>query len=299
MNEFRFTAEIKERTDEIAKKEALKIDPKNGTSIGFLQYYVIASWEVVKRKKQEAEEKINANNETYAPKVAEEYNAPIIAELNEAVKAIKENVRNHVNGKIDAREQRINTTRNMPIRDSQMKLLQTIRMLTDMNADIAENDWKTWAEQFAGHYLEEKVFASLAKTRDITILPSFDPVKSTENLETFRQMANYTIDRLENAEDNITALSFLNVSQTSPLGELIQQIDSDIASIIPAERLTVLKRLKDAKKNAYDADDIALSVRIERFIDKNADKLASPEEINESLYAEAEDFITQGMSAKR
>ena len=56
---------------------------------------------------------------------------------------------------------------------------------------------------------------------------------------------------------------------------------------------------KDAKENAYNKDNVMLAVKIGSFIDKYADELATPEELKESRYAEAEEFIQRGMAAKK
>lgn len=292
------TFPLKKRMDEISKSAAMEIDPKNGSTVAFLQFYVKAGEEEVKKLKRAAEDKKSANNEMYAHKVAQERNQPIDAELNEAIKAIKENVRNHVNSKLDARVKQIRTFEVLPMRESRKELLHTITELLNMGYNPSEHEWNLWGEQFAGNALEEKYFETLAETKDITIITSFDAEKSIERLELFRQMANIAINNLEN-DDNLTAASFLKISKDSPIGKLIEEIDSDISSIIPAERLTLLQRLKAAKEHAYDKDNVQLSVKIGSFIDKNIDRLASPAEVNEALYAEAEQFISQGMTATR
>ena len=299
MNELQFATDLNKRMVEISKENASRIDPKSGTSIAFLQYYAIAGWEEVKKTVQEAEVKIKANNERYAPRVAQEMNLPIITERDEKISSIEKNVNGHINSKIDERIKRIAETEILPMRQSRKELLQTIKTLLDFGYSPSEREWKVWGEQFAGNNLEEKVFTALAKTKDITILPSTDSEKSIEKLEAFRQMANTATKDLKNADGSIVALSFLKIAPNSPLGKLIEDIDTDMASIIPAEKLTVLKRLKDAKQNAFDKNNVTLSVKIGSFIDRNIDRLATPQEITESLYAEAEQYINQGMTAKK
>jgi len=294
----RLTLDINKRATERAKAEASEINPKSGTSTRFYQYFVIEGREAIRRLQEEAEPKITANNERFVKKVADVENAPIKAELNDKIKVIKDYVRNKVNSGIDARIQRINASRSIPVRTDSLKLLQTIQMLVDMGADISETDWKMWTEKFAGHYLEEKVFAGLAKKKGIDILPASNPERSIENLETFRDMANHTIERLDNPDGSLYALSFVSLTNKG-LNELMEQIDSDLASIIPADKLTVLQRLKDAKEHAYNKDNVELSVKIGSFINRNIDKLATPEEMQESLYAEAEEFIQKGMAAEK
>ena len=298
-NDFRFTSDLLNRARELSKAEASEINPKKGTSISFQKFYIKAGQSLIKKLQQETEPKINANNERFVKKVADAENAPIKAELNEAIGKIKDNVRNTVNKNIDARIQQINLSRKVPVRTESLKLLQTIKMLVDIGAEISKSDWGTWSELFAGHYLEEKVFAGLAKGKGIDIIPAADPEKSIERLESFREMANQTIDHLDDSDASIVSLSFLSENPNAPIAKLINEIDSDLASIIPAEKLTVLQRLKDAKENAYKKDNVMLSVKIGSFIDKNMDKLATPEELNESLYAEAEQYIQKGMSAKK
>lgn len=294
-----FKFDIYKDAKEISKAKASAIDPKTGTTTRFLQYFVIAGVDAIKKLKAEKEPVIKANSERLAKKYADEANAPIFAELNDSIKAIKDSVRTHFNKGIDAREEQNNRSRIMPIRKNSMELLQTIRMMIDLDVDIPEANWKLWGEQFAGYPTEELVFTGLAKRKDIDIIPSSNPDRSHEQLETLRKMGNIAIDYLDHPEDSVTALSFLNDNPNSPLAKLMCEIDSDLASIIPAEKLTVLQRLKDAKEHAYNNDDVRLSVKIGSFIDRNIDKLATPEEINEALFAEAEDMIRQGMTAKK
>ena len=294
----KLTLDIRSITDKKSKEDALKIDPKFGTSASFIRNFVISGATAIDKLKADKEPEIKSNSERLSKKYADEANAPIIAELNEGISAVKNKVRTQVNQSIDKRIQQINYSRIIPIRENSWKLLRTIEALINMDADISESDWKLWAEQFAGHHLEERYFATLAGRRNITVLISSDPEKSIERLETLRDMANKTIDHLDDHRNSVVALSFLK-SGNSALTKLMDEIDSDMVSIVPAEKITLLQRLKDAKENAYNKDDVALSVKIGSFIDRNMDKLATPEEINENLFQQAEDFITQGMSAKR
>ena len=137
MNEFKFASELLKRSQELSKAEASTITPKAGTSVLFNKFFCKAGSEEIKRLQSEAETKISANKERYSEKVAGELNLPIITELNESIQAIKNTVRSRVNENIDARVQRINETRSIPVRDSRMKMFQTIKMLLDLNADIS------------------------------------------------------------------------------------------------------------------------------------------------------------------
>lgn len=299
MDNFKFATELKARTDARAKAEASKIKPKMGTSVRFQKYSIEASRDIVTKLKEEALPKISANNERFAKKFADVENAPIQNELDANIKAIKENVRNRFNNNIDARIAQNNKARIAPIRQSSKELLQTIDMLIKTDADIKEDDWKAWGEQFAGHYLEEIAYAGYAKQKGIDVIPSSNPDKSNERLESFRKIGNIAIDFLDHPEDSIMAQSFFSENPDSPVSKLMEEIDSDLATIIPAEKITVLQRLKDAKENAYNKNNVMLAVKIGSFIRDNMDKLATPEEISETLFAEAEEFIEKGMSAEK
>ena len=295
-SEFRFSTELLERSREIMKENAKQIKPKAGTTVATNRYLILAGKDLLKRYQAETNEKISANNERYSVKTAGELNEPIKAELQNNIKLLKDTVRKSVNGNLDARLKRIDETRVIPIRSEAMGKIQTFKMLIDLGAKIPQRDWELLGEYCAGHYLEEKAFIALAKSQDVHIIASTNLDKSAERIEAFREMANKAIDNLDNPNDSLTSFAFFN-EQNEALNALMDEIDTDVSTLIPAERLTVLQRLKDAKEHAYNKDDIKLSVRIGMFIDRNMEKLATPEELNDALYSEAEDFINQGMSA--
>ena len=295
-NNLSFFAELKERADEIRKALAAETKPKAGSTIATNRYLILSGKEKVKSLQKEAEQKIADNKERYSSKVAEELNAPIKADLSNAITAVKDTVRNIVNGNLDARIKRIDETRVTPIRSEVMEKIQAFKMLIDLGAKIPERDWALFSEQVVGHYLEEKAFIALAKSQKITILPSVNLDKSVERIEQFREMANIAINCLDKTDDSIASFAFFHKNNTA-LESLIDEIDSDVSTIIPAERRTVLQRLKDAQEHARNKDDYSLSAKIGLFIDRNMERLATPEELTDSLFSEAEDFIKQGMSA--
>lgn len=295
-NEFSFSTELLERSREIMRENARQIKPKVGTAVASNQFICIAGKEKINRLKKEASEKTSANNERYSVKTAKELNAPIEAELQNGIQVTKDTVRKLVNDNLDARIKRIDETRVIPIRSEAMGKIQTFKMLIDMGAEIPQRDWELLMEHCAGHYLEEKAVIALAKSKDILIIPSTDLDKSAERIETFREMANKAIDKLDNPDDSLASFAFFN-ERNEALNTLMDEIDTDVSSMIPAERLTVLQRLKDAQEHARNKDDYSLSAKIGIFIDRNMERLATPEELNDALYSEAEDFIKQGMSA--
>ena len=112
-------------------------------------------------------------------------------------------------------------------------------------------------------------------------------------------MINNSIPHIGEDNPSLMLLSLLSENPNSPIAQLISDIDSDIATIIPAERRTVLKRLKEAEKNAYDTDNLILYTRIKGCIERNLNELSTPEELKDALYEQAEDFISKGMNAKK
>jgi len=298
MNGLDITTELRKNSAELAKSHALKIKPKIGTTASSVWYFAKSGLAMVKGIINETNQQIKANEERYSKKVAYEMNSPIIEERNRKIKAVKDAVKNNTNDKVDARKKQNADSRKMLIRDSSWKLLQQIQMLIGIDAEISADDWKSWGEVFAGHYNEERAYAALAKTKDIIIIPVSSPIDMDENLENLRAMANRAADHMDKLDDDILSLSFFTDNPDSPVQKLIETIDNDIGSIIPAEHMTVLKRLKEAQKTAFDRDNVTLSNEINRFINRNLDRLATPEEINESLYAEAEEYINKGMTAK-
>lgn len=296
MSTMESAAERKELMVKEIKTEASKINPKAGSTVSTNKYIIVVGKERIKSLQKEAEQKISDNNERYSSKVAQELNAPIKADLSKAITAVKDTVRKIVNSNLDAREKRIDETRVTPIPNEVMERIQTFRMLIDLGAKIPERDWTLLGEQVAGHYLAEKAYIALAKSQDITVIPTVDLDKSVERIEQFREMANNAIDNLDKPDANLTAFAFFS-DKNKALESLIDEIDSDVSTIIPAKRRTVLERLKDAQEHARNKDDYSLSAKIGIFIDRNMERLATPEELTDALYSEAEDFIKQGMSA--
>ncbi len=296
MSTMESAAERKELMVKEIKTEASKINPKAGSTVSTNKYIIVIGKERIKSLQKEAEQKMSDNNERYSSKVAQELNAPIKADLSKEITTVKNIARKAVNSNLDAREKRIDETRVTPIPNEVMERIQTFRMLIDLGAKIPERDWTLLGEQVAGHYLAEKAYIALAKSQDITVIPTVDLDKSVERIEQFREMANNAIDNLDNPDANLTAFAFFS-DKNEALDSLIDEIDSDVSTIIPAKRRTVLERLKDAKEHARNKDDYSLSAKIGLFIDRNMERLAEPQELTDALYSEAEDFIKQGMSA--
>lgn len=292
-----FAAEIRERAREIDKAKASDIAPKSETTFGFLHSYVVAGRNMISGFKAEKERVIKENNETYAKKVADEKNAPLIAELKDDIQKIKDLIRTRLNNTIDARINKINSSRKLPLKEESKALIEKIKLMLDSGVVPTEQDWKSWVEVVAGDTDGERIFAALASKNGVDVLPSSDREKTIEDCEAFRQMGNIAIDYIDHPNDNITAMAFFKPGDA--FMELMESLDSNPEFIIPAERLTILQRLTEARENAWKKDNVKLYVAIGRFIDDNKEALATPEELKEALYAEAESFVQQGMTAKK
>ena len=292
------TIELLAKSKELQKQRASEITSKAGTSIDSARYRAIAGLNMVEGLQNNATQKCNENNERYSVKVANELNAPIKAELSDAIKKIKDICSQHINNVVDSHIQQLNTFKMIPLTAKMRDQFETLKMLMEYGK-VSADDIKLWNNEFVGHYQAEQLFSAMAEKHGFDVIPSIDSETSRERLEQFRSMALNAISHFDNPNDNILSMSFFSDNPNSPIAQLISDIDSDIAVIIPAERRTVVDRLKEAEKNALETDNVMLSAKIRSFRERNLNELSTPEELKDSLYEQAEEFITRGMSAKK
>ena len=296
---YKLTEQMNHRAKEITKKLAAEVESKIGTSVDSIKLYCEAGLHIVEHMKAEAEKQISANNERYSVKVAEELNSPIQNALKEEIKTIKEMLQLNTNKQIDSRLRQISSFVTKPISEDNKRDFETLKLRMDYGEKMPTEELQLWGEKFAGNYQAENIFAGMVKKYGITYIPSINIDKSRDNLEQLRLMATRAINHIDNVNSDLIALSFFNNNSDSPFAELCRSIDSDIASIIPVERLTVLERLNDAQRKAYAKDDVRLSVDIDSFIRRNRTELANPAGMDASLYNEAENLIQQSENAKK
>jgi len=278
------------------KKEMTKgITVKSGTSTEMLCNFIRFGFKMVSDKKVNTDAMISENNANLSKVLADEKNAQLMKEYKEFADDTKAVINSRIDEVMSAKREKVRQYTMLPPSDRQMKLLQLFEMRQDK---IDSYELELFMSEMATNYQASRIFEKIADEKGITFVPPWVPAKCNERLNQFENIARMTVNKMDDPYNDPLALSFLK-SENGTLFQLLCEIDTDFATIIPADIVTVYKRLTQAQKRAYDNDDVVLSVRIENFIDKHKSKLATPEEINEELYQQAEDLITQSLEKKK
>ena len=281
----------------IYKKLSEGVTAKVGTSMEFIRELIRIGVNSVNDKKAEINAKINDNNDKLSKRLADEANIQLQSELKQYTDDIKtilsKRSAEFFNAKRDTVAQFI---KKMPS-DSLWRKLQFIN---DFGNLLDKEEWEVFITdpEIASNYYASKIVMKEAEKHGVDYAISFNYNKMIDTLNDVETMVNNSIPHIGESQNSLTLLTLISNNPNSPVSKLIADIDSDIASIIPAEKLTILQRLKDASKTAYNRDNVTLSSKINAFISRHERELAEPGELRESLLAEAESFIQQGMAAR-
>lgn len=281
----------------IYKDLSKQMAARTGSSADFIRSLVRIGHNMVQNKKTEINVKIDENNDTLSKRLADEANEQLKSEIEQYIIDIKTVLSKRASDFFDAKKNSVNQfIKQMPSDN----LGEKLKYVCEYGHLFSKTVWEVFItdSDITGNYIAQTIVQKMAEKNGIDYVCPFNYERVMEKLNDIETMTTNSINNLDKG-DSLTLLSFISENENSPVSKLIADLDSDMSTIIPAEKLTVLKRLKNAKQNAYDQDAVELSVKIGTFIDRNIDRLATPEEINNDLYAQAENLINQGMSAKK
>ena len=290
------TLELNGAQTAMLKELAKEVKVKTGSTVGFLRDLIISGRRMVERKQDDANTRMEHNNNTIAKRLADEENIKIKADLEQEIASIKETLDRNRSNNLSAKREMVYKNASTVIPDDLFRVMQTLEMRT---GEISDFEWDMYNRMFAQNYQGSKWFEEFAGRHGVTIIPANDPIKTIENIDTFDEMCKRTIAVIDDPAKSLYALSFLKDNPDSELATLINEIDTDISALIPAPRRTVLDKLKQAKQHAYDNDDLGLSARIRLFIETHATELATPEDMKDALFERAEELICEGMSVTK
>ena len=293
-----FEIKLSEKQKAIYKDLSKNVSIKNGSSMESIRELVRICVSNVNNKKAEVNAKINENNDNLSKRLADEANNKLQEEFKQYTDDMITILSRRCAEFFDAKRNTVTKfIKNMPS-DALWKKLQFIKDFGDL---LDKEEWEVFITDpdIASNYYASKIIQKEAERHGIDYVIALNYNRLMDKINDIEIMVNNSIPHIADSQNSLNLLSFISENANSPVSQLIADIDTDLASIIPADRLTVLQRLKNAKQTAYDKNNVKLSVKIGSFIDRNIDKLATPEEINESLYAEAEKFIEQGMNAEK
>lgn len=293
MNSYELTAKQKEIMQSIAKG----ITVKPGSSCDSIRSIVRFGFIAYEQKKQETQRKVAENNDTLSKRLADEKNAVLQRELKQHASDMKAALHRKTAELFEAKRKAVTEyVKQMPSDNLNRKLqyIQNYGSLFDREL------WEVFITdpEIVSNYLACKIVEKVASDNHIDFYSTPQLHKINENIDDYEEMVKSSIDRID-VEHDIILGSLISENPESPVQKLINEIDTDIATIIPAPQKTILKRLKDAEQHAYNESDFRTSARIKIFLEDHGKVLATPEEIKESLLNEAEQLVTQGMSAKK
>ena len=281
----------------VYKELSRNVSIQKGSSAEYIRGFVNTGYEMLKHKKEDINKQINHNNDTLSTKLADEANSKLKQELADSTDNMKK-ILSEVSAEFFMAKRNAVTEFIKQIPSDSLD--RKIQYIKDYGHLFDKSVWEIFITdpQIASNYLASKIVEKLAEENKIDYVIKFRPERTFEMIDQLEMMVNTSIAHIDN-DDDLYLMSLISNNQNSPISQLISELDSDYATIIPAEKLSLFKRLGQAQKKAYDNDDIRLSVTIERFMENHKSELATPEEINEELYQRAEDLISQGMATKK
>ena len=288
MLELRLSEHQKAIRKELAKQIAVQPGSSLSSLIGFIRFGV----GMVNHRQEETKAKIHENNDTLSKRLADEANIILQQEQRAFANDMQTVLTARKQEVLSAKRDAVNQYIKMMPSDNLGKKLHYI---CDFGHLFDKSIWAIFIDdpEIASNYIASKIVQTKAEEQGIDYVIGFNPARIMEELDNIEAMIANSIPHIGEEEPNLTLMSLISENPNSPIQRLITDLDTDIATIIPAEKISAYKRLTNAQKKAYDDNNIALSVQIERFIDKNKTVLASPEEITDSLMEQAENLIAQ------
>ncbi len=279
------------------RKEMAKLTPaKPGTSAETPRNRIRAATILNSRIKGECERKKADNYDKLSKRLADEANFRIDKDRKNYTKQLQD-FTNGMN-KQWFEEKKSIVMRNMsqiPTGEAH-DILHFANNFGDM---LDKNDWKMLISnpKVVANPFASRVMEKIASKYGIDCVSAPDLQKTLDRLSDYESMLENAVARIED-ENDLVVMSVLSGYPDSPVLKLISEIDTDLATIIPDPKQTILQRLKDAEKKAEDAKDFSLYARIKVFRESNEKSLATPEEMKDELFSQAESLIAQGMSVK-
>ncbi len=293
MNYFELTAKQKEIYQSIAKG----ITVKPGSSAESIRSIVRFGFILDQKSKSEKQRKIAENNDTLSKRLADEANTVLMQEMRQHTSDTKMVIKRRTAELFKAKRDAVTEyVKRMPSDDLNRKL----QYIQNYGSSFDKELWEIFITdpEIVSNYLACKIVEKIADENGVEFSSAPKLSKILEKISDLEEMVDSAINRIDDEHDIILG-SLISESPDSPVSKLINEIDTDLATIIPAPQKTIMKRLKDAEKHAYDVSDFRTSARIKIFLENHGNTLSTPEEIKEDLLKEAEDLVTQGMNAKK
>lgn len=293
MNYFELTAKQKEIYQSIAKG----ITVKPGSSAESIRSIVRFGFILDQKSKSEKQRKIAENNDTLSKRLADEANTVLMQEMRQHTSDTKMVIKRRTAELFKAKRDAVTEyVKRMPSDDLNRKL----QYIQNYGSSFDKELWEVFITdpEIVSNYLACKIVEKIADENGVEFSSAPKLSRILEKISDLEEMVNSAINRIDDEHDIILG-SLISESPDSPVSKLINEIDTDLATIIPAPQKTIMKRLKDAEKHAYDVSDFRTSARIKIFLENHGNALSTPEEIKEDLLKEAEDLVTQGMNAKK
>lgn len=297
------------RGQQILREQSVNITPKEGTSLISIRKLIDNMGKIASGHRMETEKKIAYNNDQLSARLASEANSKLREEHRQYVDGLKAVATQKLNEAIEAKKDAVKRFSSVPPTDKQLRLFQTAQML---DYKLRDYEWRILIDETATNYLASRILAKVAdgqkndEGKPLEIIPAFNPERVLDNLDIYASMAKKAIDALDDLDSSLLGKSFVADSRPNDgINKIIDNIESSFGAVVPAEKMSILKRLRDAKDNAFNnatsdnPEGISISSKIRMFIDQHERELATPEELQESLMNEAESLIASGMSIRK
>ena len=289
--------ELSVKQKEISQEIAKSITVKPGSTMESIRKTLIAGFTTLKRMLGELDRRIADNNDKLSKHRADEANAVIEREKKQYIADIKTVLKRLTGVKFEAKRQAVTDhIRQMP----SDALNQKIQFINTFGSMFDKETWEIFLTdpEIISNPLACKVVGKMANEHGIEFVSAPDLHRTLERIDDYETMINNAIEHIED-EHNLVVMSVLSGYPDSPVKKLESEIDSDLNTVIHDPKDTVLQRLKDAEKTAEEAKDYKLYAKIKVFRESNEKALATPEEIKDELFSQAESLIMQGMSAEK
>lgn len=284
--------ELSVKKTDISQELAKSVEIKPGSTMEYVAKLFRSAFTMLKRMIGEFDRRKEKNIDEMSKRRADEANAIIEREKKQYIADFKAVLTRMTGARFEEKRQAVTDhIREMP----SDKLNRKLQYIRDYGAMFDKDMWEMFITdpEIISNYIASKIVEHIANKNGIEFASA--PIQRTfENINTFQTMINNGIEHIED-EHNLIVMSIISGYPDSPVKKLINDIDTDLATIIPDPKQTILQRLKDAEKKAEDAKDYTLYARIKVFKENHLKELSTPEEMKDELFSQAESLITQGM----
>lgn len=279
---------------------AIKVEPADKSEVGYLRNVIKGFRNGLLSKRTEIESRKEENRKQYSEVRAGELNKELDDSFSETVEQVQNVLIDYTNKLMDAKRKAVQEFTMTPIPEKSIQMINSYR-LRDLEK-VSDLEWNYLLSNAGDNYQALRAIEKLYNDAGKTFIMPFTPDKTIKEIDSFSDIVLTAIkkdlcrDETEMSHSNSNRFLLMDGTDGHAddpmIRECIRDLDGLASTIVPA-KITVYKRLEDARKLAYNNSNMDLYDQITSFISRNENELRTPEEIQESIYSQAETLIAR------